>query len=157
MPKLGRFFMISQLSILCKHHSSRTSYHSKTNWVPNHRKLSHKSTGRFLTINQSWLQQSAWPSNWPVVQHSHPVWKIMTRQCCSLFLCCKKIKHENQIIITRKISDMNPTLLVIFARYFTSRVYLWRPGPTHKRPKPHIPTLYKIRNRNAHRKRKESF
>ena len=39
-----RHFLIRVLqSSLCKHYSSRTSYHSKKDWVPYQRKLCHKS------------------------------------------------------------------------------------------------------------------
>ena len=89
MPKLRQFLMIGQRSSLCHCHILRSSYHSKTGWVPYQIRRSHKSTRRFLTINQPRPQQSAWPSNCPAVQRSHPLCRIMTLQCCSVFLCCK--------------------------------------------------------------------
>ena len=89
IPKLRHFLMRGQQSVLCKLHILNTSYHSKSEWVPYQRKLSHKSTGTFLTINQYFSQQSDGPSNRPAVHHSHPVCKIMTRKYCSVFLCCK--------------------------------------------------------------------
>ena len=63
MPKLRPFLMRGQQSSLCQRHSSRTSYHSNTGWVTHQRKLSNKSNGQFLTINQYFSQQSAWTSN----------------------------------------------------------------------------------------------
>ena len=97
-------------SSLCKCHSLRTTYHSKTEWVPYQRKLSHKSTGQFLTINQSCSQQSAWYLNRPAAQRSHPVCKIVNSQWCSVFLCCKKLKHENTIMSNKKnqFHESNP-------------------------------------------------
>ena len=58
IPKLRRFLIRGQLSSLCQCHISRTSCHAKTGWVPYQRKLSHNSTGLFLTINQPLSQKS---------------------------------------------------------------------------------------------------
>ena len=89
MPELRRFWMRGQQWSLWKQHSSRNSYHSKTGWVPHHSKLSHKSNSWFLSINYPRSQQSYLPSNQPVSQGSHSVYKIMSSYCCSIFLCCK--------------------------------------------------------------------
>ena len=51
-PKLRRFLIIGQQSKLCQHHIQKTIFNSKTGWIPYNIKLSHKSTGRFRTINQ---------------------------------------------------------------------------------------------------------
>ena len=90
MPKLRRFLMRGQRLSLCQQHISKTSHHSKTGWVLYQRKISHKITDRFITINQPCSQQSSWPSNQPAFQLLHPVCKKITRKCCSVFLCCKK-------------------------------------------------------------------
>ena len=102
MPKLRHFLMRGQQLSLCQRPRSRTSYHSNMGRVLYHRKLSHKSTVRFTTINPSCSQQISRPPNRPAFQRLHLVWKIMTRYCCSIFLCCKKLKHENQIIVNTK-------------------------------------------------------
>ena len=104
ITKHGCFLMRGLWSSFCKFHSSRTSYHSNMEWTPYQRKISHLSNGIIPIVNQSRSQQSAWPSNRPRVQRSHPVWKIMTLICCFVFLCCKKLKHENQIISNKKKS-----------------------------------------------------
>ena len=98
-----RCFLIRGIwSSICKRHSLRTDYNSKTEWVPCQRQLCHKSTGWFPTVNQYCSQQLAWPSNCPCAQRSHPVCKIMTLPCCSVFFCCRKLTNENPIIIIEK-------------------------------------------------------
>ena len=92
IPKLRRFLMRGQQLSLCQRHSSSTSYHSKTGWLPYQIKRLHKSTSWFPTINQPRSQQSTWPSNQPEFQRLRLVCKIITRYCCSVFLCCKKVK-----------------------------------------------------------------
>ena len=103
----------------CKCHSLSISYHSKTEWVSYQRKNSHVSNGEIQAVNKSRSQQSAWPSNHPRVQSSHPVCKIMTLLCCYLFLFCKHFKHENPIICNNEICNMNPIIIVLFETYST--------------------------------------
>ena len=100
--KLRPFLMKGQISTLCQCHISRTGYHSNLGQLPYQRKLSHNSTGLFPNIKQPRSQQSVSPSNQPVVQHSHPVFKIMTRKFCSIFFCRRKLRNENQIINNKK-------------------------------------------------------
>ena len=100
--KHRRLLMRFIWSSFCKRHSSRTSYNSKTERLPHKIKLVHLRTVQIPTVNQYLSQRSAWPSNLPRVQRSHPLCKIMTLLCCSIFLCCKKLKHENPIISHKK-------------------------------------------------------
>ena len=93
IPKHRRFLMRGHQMSLCKHHILRTSCHPNMELVPYQRKHSHKSTGRFLTVNQYFSQQSAWSSNQPAVKLSQLVCKVMTRQFCSIFLSCKRLEH----------------------------------------------------------------
>ena len=96
IPKHWIFLMRGLWLSFFKLHSPRTSYHSNTEWVPYQRKTSQLRTGRIPTVNQFCSKQSAWPLNWPRVQRSHPVWKIMTLLCCSVFLCCKNQRRKTQ-------------------------------------------------------------
>ena len=89
ITKHRQFLMRGLQSSLCKLHSSRTIYHSKTEWVPYQRNLSHLSTSQVPIVNQYFSQQSAWPPNRPCVQRLHPEWKIMTLLCCFVIVCCK--------------------------------------------------------------------
>ena len=91
IPRHRRFLMRGLRLSLCERHSLRNSYHSNIEWLMYHRKLSHKSTGQFLTVDKSISQQSACPSNQPEVQCSQLVCKIMTIQYCSVFLCCEQL------------------------------------------------------------------
>ena len=93
IPKHRSFFMRGLQFSICKRHILRTGYHSNIEWLPYHRKLSHKSTGQFLTIKQFGSHQSACPSNQPAGQISQLVCKIMTIQLCLVFLCCKTLKR----------------------------------------------------------------
>ena len=106
ITKHRHFLMRGLWLSFCKRHISSTSYHSKTEWVPYQRKLIHPRTSWIPTVNQSWYQQSAWPSNRTCVQRSHRVCKIMILLCCSVFFCCKKLKHENPIISNKKKSEI---------------------------------------------------
>ena len=72
MPKLRRFLMIGQRSNLCQRHNPRTSFNSNKGWLPYHIRLSHKSTGRFPTINQPHYQQWTDHSNRHAVQKLAP-------------------------------------------------------------------------------------
>ena len=96
------FLMRGIRSSFFKWPSLRNSYHSNMEWVPYQRKIIHLRNGQITTVNQSRSQQSSWPSNHPRVKRSHPVRKIMTLLCCSIFLGCKTLKHENPIIIHKK-------------------------------------------------------
>ena len=96
IPRHRRFLMRGLRLSLCERHSLRNSYHSNIEWLMYHIKLSHKITGKFLTVDKSISQQSACPSNQPEVQCSQLVCKIMTIQCRSVFLWCKKLKHEKK-------------------------------------------------------------
>ena len=59
MPKLRRFLLLGKRSNLCQRHSPRTSFNSKTVWLPYQINLSPKSTVKFPIINQSNYQKSA--------------------------------------------------------------------------------------------------
>ena len=102
MPKHRCFFIRVLRSNLFKWHSSSNSYHLKTEWITYQRKLSHKSTGWILTVNQYLSQQSSWPFNRPAVHHSHSLCIIINLLCCSVFLGCEKLEHENPIISSKK-------------------------------------------------------
>ena len=64
--------MIGQQLYFCPCHIPRTSFNSKTGWLSYQIKLSHKSTGQFLTINQPHYQQFDDPLNQPAVQNLIP-------------------------------------------------------------------------------------
>ena len=81
-----RFFMRGLWSNFCKYHSSRTSYHSNTEWVPYQIKLSHFRTGQIIKVEQSCCQQSFWLSNRPAAHRLHMVCKKMNLLWCSVFL-----------------------------------------------------------------------
>ena len=102
IKKHRRFLMKGVQSSFCKRHSSRTIYHSNTEWVPYKIKLSHLRNVQIKIVNQSLSQQSDLSHNFPRVHHSHPVGKIMTLLCCSIFLFYEKLKHENPIISDKK-------------------------------------------------------
>ena len=87
-----------------KLHRLRTTYHSKTEWVPYQMKIINLSTGWILSIQQYWSQQSYWASNRPHAHRYHPVCKIMTVLRCYIFMCCRKLKHEKPIICNKKES-----------------------------------------------------
>ena len=64
--------MIGQRSNLCQRHIPRTSFNPKMGWLLYKIKLSRKSIGYFPTINRPHYQQSANPSNRPMVQKLVP-------------------------------------------------------------------------------------
>ena len=97
ITKHRQFLMRGLWSSLCKCHSSRTSYNLNTELVLYQRIIIQLRTILIPTLNQYHSRQSTWPSKFPFVQRSQPVWKIMTLLCCSVFLFCRKLNHENQI------------------------------------------------------------
>ena len=87
------FFIRGQKSVFCQLQSSRTNYHANTDWL----QLSHKSTGRFPTENQSRSQQSSWPSNSSRVQWLHPVWQFFLFYVVSYFCAGNRFEHGNSL------------------------------------------------------------
>ena len=67
MPKLRCSLIKVQWYILCQRNRSITSHHSKIGGLPYQRKLSHKNTGIFPTVNQPRSQQSARSLNQSIV------------------------------------------------------------------------------------------
>ena len=57
--------------------------------------------------------------------------KIMNRYCFSVFLWCKDFKHEKKV--TQKISNRNPTVIVLFSQYCTY-LFTWRGNITNNNP-----------------------
>ena len=96
ITKHRHFLMRGLQPSFWKRHSLSNSYHSNTEWVTYQRKLSHMRTSQIQTVNIFRSQKSIWPLNCPHVQRSHLVCKIMTLLCCSVFLCCKTLKHNTQ-------------------------------------------------------------
>ena len=61
-------------------------------------------------------------------------------------------RTQEEELLTR-----HTTHTLLFPLRRRRHVYLWRTRSSHKRPEPHLPTLYKVWPQNACREGKESF
>ena len=107
IPKHRHFFIGGLISSLCKDISSRTTYHSKTEWVPYQIKLIHLDSCHIPTLNQYCFQQSDWPPNCPHVHRKHSVLKIITLLCSSVFFFCKNKAWKPKKIVIWKSGIWN--------------------------------------------------
>ena len=122
ITKNWHFSMRGKRSVFCQHHSSRTSYHTRNDWLQYQINLVTRVPVDFQQ-KQYRSQWSVWPSNYSCVQCLHPVWKMATLLCLCLIFCAGKIfEHGNPILSNKYKNDyMNHIIIVIIT---TNNTYL---------------------------------